>query len=111
MIHDDISTQPLLLSFLTASGFPVPPPMQTSYVVHAPFSNQKTRPGTSLLEINRSGFLPLLQVQKHLQDQEQGLLPDSGASVQAGPPVQAEHRVGAEPHVLQNILLKQNLLV
>ena len=56
MIHDDISTQPLLLSFLTASGFPVPPPMQTSYVVHAPFSNQKTRPGTSLR------FLPLLGV-------------------------------------------------
>ena len=41
-------------------------------------------------EISRSGFFPILQVQKHLQDQEQGLLPDSGASVKAGPPVQAE---------------------
>ena len=50
-------------------------------------------------EIDRSGFLPLLQVQKHLQDQEQGLLPDSGAPVQAGPPVQAEPPVWAEPPV------------
>ena len=38
-------------------------------------------------EIDRSGFFPLLQVQKHLQD--------SGAPVQARPPVQAEPPVGA----------------
>ena len=45
--------------------------------------------GTTKAEIDRSGFLPLLQDQKHLQDQEQGLLQDPEAPVRAEPPVLA----------------------
>ena len=49
--------------------------------------------------IDRSGFLQLMQDQKHLKDQEERLLPNPEAPVQARPPVQAEPSVQAEPGV------------
>ena len=41
----------------------------------------------NLTEIDRSGFLLLLQDQKLLQNQKQKLLPDTGAPVGTGAPV------------------------
>ena len=44
-------------------------------------------------EIDRSGFLLLLQDQKLLQNQKQVLLPDTGAPVGTGAPIRIGARV------------------
>ena len=49
-------------------------------------------------EIDRSGFLPLLQDQKLLQNQKEKLLPDTEAPVHAEAPVKTGAPVVTESH-------------
>ena len=60
-------------------------------------------------EIDRSGFLPLLQDQKLLQNQKQKLLLDTGAPVVTGAPVHTGATVLTGAHVVtgEHVLLDQ----